>query len=1368
MQQRHVLVFLLVLFFSVLQAQDSVVSPSFTGTGTLIGITPPLKDIPPISQAEYDEMVAKAHEKLLNPKLRTRTYPFEATALPKGPDGVWQNTMGTNRAVMNEPIVNFQGQNSPYFPPDENGTAGPNHYMQTVNTTYAIYSKTGQLLAGPTNMNQLFGSVPGAGCNDGDPIILYDEMAGRWMAAEFSLCGSPDRMLVAVSATDDPTGVWYQYSFVMNGMPDYEKFGIWPDGYYMGTNTSNGTDIYVFEREVMLAGGTSPKMVSFDNPFRPGSVDGFMMVPPVDNDGPAAPLGAPGIFIAHQDDAFGGSADQLWIYELDVNWTTTPSSTFTRVQQLNVAPFDSNFGNNWNNIKQPGTSQELDAIPQVIMNVPQYRNFGTHQTIVCCHVVDVDATDHAGVRWYELRKTTGAWTVRQQGTYAPDAHSRWMASIALNGSNEIGLGYSISSATVYPGIRYTGQSSMEYAAASGIMDIEESLIWQGTTSQTGANRWGDYSLISVDPTDDKTFWYTNQYVSGGQKTRIASFAFGPPVPVPVFIASNVLPCLNETVVFTDQSLGAPTVWEWTFSPNTVTFVDGTSSASQHPSVQFNALGVYSVTLSATNEFGLNSLTKTDYITVNEANAGFSAYPLSIVVNNPLVFTDESTCDVTSWLWNFGAGAIPETATGAGPHSVIYTTTGTKTITLEVNGGVTMVRTDYVTVVPNVFNMGNNTINTCNGTFYDSGGPGGNYGNNQNFTTVINSTYPGTQMMVVFSEFNIQPSTNCVNDFLAIYNGPDISSPLIGKWCGASNPPGTVVSDNATGSLTFVFKSNGSTNAAGWVASVSCVSPVNNPLAFNAVALSDTQIDLDWNKNPEGDNVMIAWSLGNIGQPLPGTAYNPGDILPGGGNVIYAGPLSAFSHTGLISSTIYNYKAFSYTQDYDYSQGMVASATTLATPPTLAISPLSFNVEDTAGEVNFTVTSNSLWTAVTPAGWCVVTEFGQGNGTIIVTYEANPGVDPRMAEITVTVSGLDPIVVTLTQAGALPVLIADPLTFNVVAASGSVQASVTSNTSWVATSSNPEWCTVTPSGTGNGTLDIQYAGNTWASVRTATITLNAQGAAPVLITLVQAAAEAYLTLDPQVIQAPAASGSTQIAVTSNFEWTVTSDSPWCTANQSSGSGNANLIIAWEQNPSTSSRTAIISITGNSMSMNATLVQEGAQATLVIDPVYVEIPYQAGFVDFIITSNVEWTAQTLSEWVQVTSSGSGNGILKATYEDNSVTAERTATISVNGDGVGSQNVVLKQSGFGLGVNETEAGSLKIYPNPARDEFIIEVNPIEFPDFKVRLLNLTGTEILSKHCAGKGKYVVDISSVTPGSYMIRVQSGEKMINRIILIMK
>jgi PKD repeat protein len=610
-----------------LLAQDKSISPSIIITGKYLGETPPLRDLPTITDAEWQQMLEKADQRELNPELESRSYPYAETALPKGPDPVWQRTMAASRESR-APIMNFNGQDSPYYPPDDNGTVGPNHYMQTINTVYAIYNKTGTLVAGPSNMNTLFSGVTGSTCNDGDPLILFDEMADRWLAVEFSICGSNDYMLIAVSTTNDPTGTWHKYSFDVADMPDYEKFGIWQDGYYMGTNNSSGNDIYVFQRSQMLIGGTA-QMVGFNNAWRPSTIDGFVCVPPLDNDGAPAPAGEPGLFVAFNDDGIGGGSDELWIYELDVDWVTPANSTFNRTQQLAVASFDSNFGNNWDNIKQLGTAQELDAIPMVIMNPPQYRNFGTYETIVCCHTVDVDVTDHAGIRWYELRRvSSGNWTVRQQGTYAPDGHSRWMGSIMLNGQNEIGLGYSVSSTTIYPGIRYCGQSSSAYTAANGIMDVPEEIIQDGVTFQSTYNRWGDYSALQVDPSDDHTFWFTTEYIGtgGARKTKIASFVLGQVPLTANFSANNTTPQINATVSFTDLSVGGPVSWAWSITPGTYNYAGGTTSSSQNPQVQFTATGYYTVTLTVSDGSTNDSEIKTNYI--NALDCGSLTFPFT--------------------------------------------------------------------------------------------------------------------------------------------------------------------------------------------------------------------------------------------------------------------------------------------------------------------------------------------------------------------------------------------------------------------------------------------------------------------------------------------------------------------------------------------------------------------------------------------------------------------------------------------------------------------------------------------------------------------------------------------------------------------
>lgn len=218
---KKTLLFLCVLFLGYLtaSAQDKPIAPSYVGVGVYHGLSTPLRDLPALTDDEYEKMELDAM-KPRNEELQLREYPFADVALPRGNDPAWQQEMGTT-APPRAPIVSFDGQSSPYFPPDANGAIGPNHYMQTINSVYAIYSKTGTLLAGPTNLNLLFGSVTGATCNDGDPIVLYDEQADRWLVVEFSICGANDYMLVAVSQTNDPTGSWHRYSFDVDDMPDY-------------------------------------------------------------------------------------------------------------------------------------------------------------------------------------------------------------------------------------------------------------------------------------------------------------------------------------------------------------------------------------------------------------------------------------------------------------------------------------------------------------------------------------------------------------------------------------------------------------------------------------------------------------------------------------------------------------------------------------------------------------------------------------------------------------------------------------------------------------------------------------------------------------------------------------------------------------------------------------------------------------------------------------------------------------------------------------------------------------------------------------------------------------------------------------------
>jgi len=842
-----------ILCVNILISQNIIVKPSMVRTPVYFDITSPL-----IVLSNTGNFTIK-EKKERNEELRIRNYPFKSTALPKGVDAVWQNRMGNNLVIKTRDLEkNFAGLAVYSQPPDCNGTIGPNHYMQTVNAHYAIFDREGNKLTS-AKMNTLFEGVDGSENNDGDPIVIYDEQADRWLAAEFSGVNSdPDYMMIAISETNDPTGSWYRWSWETNGFPDYMKFGVWKDGYYMGVNSSknNTDDIYVFERSKMINGDPDPRMLAFDNPNRPNS--GFHAVLPMDNDGDYAPNGTPGQFITINDDAWGNGGDALWVFELNVDWANTSNSTFERTQVISVSPFDSDFGSNLDNIKQKGTSQEVDAIPQVLMHRAQYRNFGDHQTVLCNHTVDVDDSDHAGIRWYELENTGSGWSIRQQGTYAPDAHSRWMASIAMNGNKDIGIGYSVSSSNLYPSIRYTGQSSTENANASGILDIVETSIKEGEASQTGSDRWGDYSNMSIDPTDDNTFWYTTEYNADEdfKGTRIASFSFAPPPIAADFIADNTVVCVDDIVSFTDKSTGNPTTWDW--SINNVTYVNGTSSSSQNPEVKFNNSGTYDVTLAVSDGVEIDSKTKTNYISVNDLISDFSGSPTNISEGEGVSFTDESKCSPTSWEWTF-EGGDPATYSGQNPPEIQYYNSGTFEVSLVVsnsNGDDTETKSSYIVVDSPDILMSDGQKTTCSANFYDSGNRNSDYSDDEDFVLTISPADNTKRMQVDFSSFNVESSSGCDKDYLEIYDGGDTNAPLIGKYCGTDSP-GIVAASESGGKLTFHFVSDNpffsNSTETGWESKFSCIAtslPLN--ILNFSVKEKDKYNSLNWNTFNEID------------------------------------------------------------------------------------------------------------------------------------------------------------------------------------------------------------------------------------------------------------------------------------------------------------------------------------------------------------------------------------------------------------------------------------------------------------------------------------------------------------------------------------
>ncbi len=563
------LLFLIFVISGISYAQNQKLKP-IVQEAKYFRKTPPLREMKQIPPGERDRSwkddVIRNEE---NPKARQR----KADALPQGGDPLHQKTRASRNP--DPPLENFDGVDNVngVYPPDTEGDVGPNHYFQMINLSFAIYDKEGTLLYGPVDNSTLWNDFigPWTGTNDGDPIVLYDEMADRWIASQFAINTSNGTYweLVAVSETSDPTGSYYQYAFEFPDFNDYPKLAVWPDAYYASFNIFGSyfrVAAAAFERDSMLVGDTNARMVLFDLPM--GSDPSSML--PSDLDGTEPPEDSPNYFVYYNDDSWGYPKDQLRIWEFDVDWSDPDNSTFEEIEILNPAAFDSDLCDAYRErcIDQPDVSQRLESLSDRLMYRLQYRNFGSHESMVTNHTVDVDGNGRAGIRWYELRKEDRGWEIHQEGTYSPDADHRWMGSIAMDYYGHMALGYSVSSDTCYPTIRYTGRLKTDSA---GKMTFDEETIIDGTGSQWGyACRWGDYSMMAVDPSDSITFWYTQEYLQTSGyapwKTRIASFRMTPPMPTATAGQDSSI-CETDTAY---QLNGAATYYDsllWTSSGN---------------------------------------------------------------------------------------------------------------------------------------------------------------------------------------------------------------------------------------------------------------------------------------------------------------------------------------------------------------------------------------------------------------------------------------------------------------------------------------------------------------------------------------------------------------------------------------------------------------------------------------------------------------------------------------------------------------------------------------------------------------------------------------------------------------------------------
>jgi len=477
-----------------------------------VGISKPLKDLFEENQPSTNFIEHNGFK-----ESRDREHRIAQTFVKTNEvDPVVQETPGYNQA---KTLVNWPGQSDGSCPPDPTGAVGLNYYVQAVNATpFKIFNKaTGAQVGTVRQIGNLWS--PSAG-SDGDPIVLYDKFADRWLVSEMGW--NSKKIYVAISTTGDPTGTYYTYTFSTPDYPDFPKFSIWQDGYYMTSNQSP-QNIYVFQRSQMLLGLT-PK--SFYKTFSPPNGGGFFCPLAADVDGDLPPAGTPCPIFTYQDNGWGtGLTDGINVFTMTVNWTpATPTATITTTL-LPSAAFDASYSYTWDDIAQPGTSQKLDGIGGVFNFRAQYRVWAGYNSVVLCMGVKVSGTQRS-IRWYELRQTGGTWSIYQQGTYAPsDGLNRWCGSIAMDNYGSIGMAYAVSgSSTVYPSIRYTGRINTD---PLGTMTFAEVDAMAGTSAMTTdcGNRWGDYSHTSLDPSDGVTFWHTGEYVSSGgnPSTRIISF-----------------------------------------------------------------------------------------------------------------------------------------------------------------------------------------------------------------------------------------------------------------------------------------------------------------------------------------------------------------------------------------------------------------------------------------------------------------------------------------------------------------------------------------------------------------------------------------------------------------------------------------------------------------------------------------------------------------------------------------------------------------------------------------------------------------------------------------------------------------------------
>ena len=672
---------LLAALFTLINAdaQESVMAQNpVVITGKLIKVTKELRNygpgdkaIPDVKVRDEDGIIGKDEqfEEGSDPLLYPTQFFAEDPALQKNYPSNPHKQSALNRAITG----NFAGMPyQPLNPPDPTLCVGPNHVIQMINGSsgalFKVYNKSGGQVVAQTYLD----AITGKG-GLGDPIALYDQLADRFVLTEFA--NKPETgsegLIIAVTKTSDPAGQWYVYYFSTGTtFPDYPKFSVWPDAYYGTTNdfangsSYSGSSVYAFDRAKMIAGNGTTTMQKFTL----GTTSKFFSMCPVGLEGTALPPSGTGGLIAYMaDDAWTSTTadtDSIGILEFKVDFVTPANTRITTKASLATAAYKSDICTTTRGqcITQPGTSTKVEALHQKIMNQPIYRNFAGYEGIVMSHVAD-KGSNISGVRWYELRKTTGNWGVYQQSTYAPDNTHRWMPGICYDVNGNIGLAYNVSSSAtgVYPGARYTGRKECD---ALNTMTYSEDVIIAGSASN-GSTRYGDYNQLVCDP-DGVTFWFTCEYNAASTwSTRIASFTLDPCTPVncgdPTGLSSSAITNTSATV-------------SWSAVTNALSYdVDYKLTTT---STWTNA--ATAITTTSKNISGLIQGTTYDWRVRANCSAGSGNYiNAQFTTTSPIVCNPPSglaSTSVTTTTANISWGSV----TGANNYSADYKATNSPT------------------------------------------------------------------------------------------------------------------------------------------------------------------------------------------------------------------------------------------------------------------------------------------------------------------------------------------------------------------------------------------------------------------------------------------------------------------------------------------------------------------------------------------------------------------------------------------------------------------------------------------------------------------------------------------------------------------